>query len=279
MQRFSHFCHVRYPFPCCLRPSNAARLRRSGDRRGLFGNIPPAPKQAGVVGALRASPAAAGTVGERLPRGAGALQAMAGAGRRSARDRRGDPGTNGSAGTLPGGVGGPATLGAGFVGKSAFRIYSPGATHGFHGSIRATSISVKSLVLRVTKVRSCCRATAAICASPIGFGRPVLSPSPMISPQITARLLIERKDAPLKLSGQIMIDPPLETLPLHLVLHTVGAAHQFSDAHRCKEEVIRPLVAKPSYHTGGGARFERFADHVCVDQECHYSRSTQRPVD
>ena len=34
-----------------------------------------------------------GTVGERLPRGAGALQAMAGAGRRSARDRRGDPGT------------------------------------------------------------------------------------------------------------------------------------------------------------------------------------------
>ena len=33
----------------------------------------------------------------------------------------GDPGTNGSAGTLPGGVGGPATLGAGFVGKRAFR--------------------------------------------------------------------------------------------------------------------------------------------------------------
>ena len=52
---------------------------------------------------------------------AGALQAMAGAGRRSARDRRGDPGTNGSAGTLPGGVGGPATQGAGFVGKRAFR--------------------------------------------------------------------------------------------------------------------------------------------------------------
>ena len=78
-------------------------------------------EQAGVVGALRASPAAAGTVGERLPRGAGALQAMAGAGRRSARDRRGDPGTNGSAGTLPGGVGGPATLGAGFVGENAFR--------------------------------------------------------------------------------------------------------------------------------------------------------------
>ena len=77
-------------------------------------------EQAGVVGALRASPAAAGTVVERLPRGAGALQAMAGAGRRSARDRRGDPGTNGSAGTLPGGVGGAATLGAGFVGESAF---------------------------------------------------------------------------------------------------------------------------------------------------------------
>ena len=78
-------------------------------------------EQAGVVGALRASPAAAGTVGERLPRGAGALQAMAGAGRQSARDRRGDPGRQGSAGTLPGGVGGPATLAAGFVGKRAFR--------------------------------------------------------------------------------------------------------------------------------------------------------------
>ena len=34
-------------------------------------------EQAGVVGALRASPAAAGTVGERLPRGAGALLAGA----------------------------------------------------------------------------------------------------------------------------------------------------------------------------------------------------------
>ena len=45
-------------------------------------------EQAGVVGALRASPAAAGILGERLPRGAGALQAMAGAGRQSARDRR-----------------------------------------------------------------------------------------------------------------------------------------------------------------------------------------------
>ena len=78
-------------------------------------------EQAGVVGALRASSPAAGTVGERLPRGAGALAGLAGAGRRSARDRRGDPGTNGSAGTLPGGVGGAATLGAGFVGESAFR--------------------------------------------------------------------------------------------------------------------------------------------------------------
>ena len=35
MQRFSHFCHVRYPLSLLLRPSNAARLRRSGDRRGL----------------------------------------------------------------------------------------------------------------------------------------------------------------------------------------------------------------------------------------------------
>ena len=78
-------------------------------------------EQAGVVGALRASPAAAGILGERLPRGAGALQAMAGAGRQSARDRRGDPGRQGSAGTLPGGVGGPATPAAGFVGKRAFR--------------------------------------------------------------------------------------------------------------------------------------------------------------
>ena len=51
----------------------------------------------------------------------GRFRAMAGAGRRSARDRRGDPGTHGSAGTLPCGVGGPATLGAGFVGENAFR--------------------------------------------------------------------------------------------------------------------------------------------------------------
>ena len=48
-------------------------------------------EQAGVVGALRASPAAAGTVVERLPRGVGPLPGLAGAGRRSARDRRGDP--------------------------------------------------------------------------------------------------------------------------------------------------------------------------------------------
>ena len=84
-------------------------------------------EQAGVVGALRASPAAAGTLSERLPRGAGALQAMAGAGRQSARDRRGDPGRQGSAGTLSGGVGGPATLAAGFVGKRAFRSGAGGS--------------------------------------------------------------------------------------------------------------------------------------------------------
>ena len=92
-------------------------LGGSGERPG--GGVEP--EQAGVVGALRASPAAAGTVVERLPRGVGPLPGLAGAGRRSARDRRGDPGTNGSAGTLPGGVGEPATLGAGFVGKRAFR--------------------------------------------------------------------------------------------------------------------------------------------------------------
>ena len=45
-----------------------------------------------MVGALRASRAAAGAAGERLPWGAGALAGLAGAGRRSARDRRGGPG-------------------------------------------------------------------------------------------------------------------------------------------------------------------------------------------
>ena len=44
--------------------------------------------------------------------GVGALRAMAGAGRRSARDRWDDPGTHGSIGALSGGAGGPATLGA-----------------------------------------------------------------------------------------------------------------------------------------------------------------------
>ena len=76
-------------------------------------------EQAGVVGALRASRAAAGTVGERLPWGAGALSGLAGAGRRSARDRRGDPGTHGSAGALSGGVGGPGYAWSGFrLGKA-----------------------------------------------------------------------------------------------------------------------------------------------------------------
>ena len=40
--------------------------------------------------------------------------------RQTARDRRDDPGTHGSAGALSGGVGASATLGAGFVGESAF---------------------------------------------------------------------------------------------------------------------------------------------------------------
>ena len=77
-------------------------------------------EQAGVVSALRASRAAAGTAGERLPWDVRALQGMAGAGRKTARDRRDDPGTHGSAGVLSGGVGAPATLEAGFVGESAF---------------------------------------------------------------------------------------------------------------------------------------------------------------
>ena len=42
-----------------------------------------------------------------------ALQGLAGAGRQTARDRRDDPGTHGSAGALSGGVGAPATLGSG----------------------------------------------------------------------------------------------------------------------------------------------------------------------
>ena len=50
----------------------------------------------------------------------GRFRAVAGAGRRSARDRRDDPGTHGSIGALSGGAGGPATLGAGLAWESAF---------------------------------------------------------------------------------------------------------------------------------------------------------------
>ena len=77
-------------------------------------------EQAGVVGALRASRAAAAAAGERLPWGVGALPGLAGARRQTARDRRDDPGTHGSIGALPGGVGGPATLGADLAWESAF---------------------------------------------------------------------------------------------------------------------------------------------------------------
>ena len=52
--------------------------------------------------------------------GVGALPGLAGARWQTARDRRDDPGTHGSAGALSGGVGASATLGAGFVGESAF---------------------------------------------------------------------------------------------------------------------------------------------------------------
>ena len=78
-------------------------------------------EQVGVVGALRAARAAAAAAGERLPWGVGALPGLAGAGRQAARDRRDDPGTHGSIGALPGGVGGPATLGADLAWESAFR--------------------------------------------------------------------------------------------------------------------------------------------------------------
>ena len=77
-------------------------------------------EQVGVVGALRAARAAAGAAGERLPWGVGALPGLAGARRQAARDRRDDPGTHGSIGALPGGVGGPATLGADLAWESAF---------------------------------------------------------------------------------------------------------------------------------------------------------------
>ena len=51
----------------------------------------------------------------------GRLSGLAGAGRQTARDRRDDPGTHGSAGALSGGVGDPATLGADLAWESAFR--------------------------------------------------------------------------------------------------------------------------------------------------------------
>ena len=77
-------------------------------------------EQAGVVGALRASRAAAAAAGERLPWGVGALPGLAGARWQTARDRRDDPGTHGSAGALSSGAGGPATLGADLAWESAF---------------------------------------------------------------------------------------------------------------------------------------------------------------
>ena len=77
-------------------------------------------EQEELVRALRASRATAGAAGERLPWGVGALPGLAGARWQTARDRWDDPGTHGSAGALSGGVGASATLGAGFVGESAF---------------------------------------------------------------------------------------------------------------------------------------------------------------
>ena len=71
-----------------------------------------------------------GAAGERLPWGVGALPGLAGAGRRSARDRRGDPGTNGSAGTLPGGVGGAAGAGAGDRRRAGLREDEAGSGEG-----------------------------------------------------------------------------------------------------------------------------------------------------
>ena len=69
---------------------------------------------------LRASRAAEGAAGERLPWGVRSGSGLAGTGRQTARDRRDDPGTHGSAGALSGGAGGPATVGADLVGESAF---------------------------------------------------------------------------------------------------------------------------------------------------------------
>ena len=77
-------------------------------------------EQVGVVGALRAARAAAGAAGERLPWGVGALPGLAGARWQTARDRRDDPGTHGSAGALSSGAGDPATLGADLAWESAF---------------------------------------------------------------------------------------------------------------------------------------------------------------
>ena len=74
----------------------------------------------GGAHAMGAASAAAGAAGERLPWSVGALPGLAGARWQTARDRRDDPGTHGSAGALSGGVGASATLGAGFVGESAF---------------------------------------------------------------------------------------------------------------------------------------------------------------
>ena len=71
-------------------------------------------EQVGVVGALRASPAAAAAAGERLPWGVrSALPGLEGAGRQAARDRRDDPGRHGSIGALPGGAGGPGNAWSG----------------------------------------------------------------------------------------------------------------------------------------------------------------------
>ena len=146
------------------------------------------------------------------------------------------------------------------------------------GSNISTSIIAKSRILRVTSVRPCRRATAAICASAMGLGRsgPV-AVTHDLAPDHRC-FTVEGKDPSLKLRCQIVVDPALEAFSSRLLPHATDAAHQFTKADRRKEQITRHLATNPIDHATFGSRLESLTDHVRVDQVSHYPRSTVRPV-
>ena len=89
--------------------------------------------------------------------------------------------------------------------------------------------------------------------------------------------IVEGKDTPLELTGQVASDPLLVAQGSDGIIQLQGSPDQLSESDRGQEEIPWRPLAKPAQYPRFGPRPNRLADDVCVQEKAAHSKSTGRP--